>query len=325
MKCILFLVWALSIASVWSEGLKFESITTTEGKVYKKVTISKVTPAEIRIIHESGAASIPFEKLPLEIQHRFNYDPLDAYEYREKEAKEQAKLRKILNRKQNNKVSEQSANTENTNTAQTRGMDPETEARAKEAALQAYLAQGGGRRLDGGARGNKRGFRYTEGPIKGLTKGQAIAKFNLMWSKASLRVKAKYAKMGPVVKNPQGSPKRPLGNIRHSAVANKGYQEDHREEILREQAAGWRPGDKILIDLNNPPKSNATANHPEPIRRDRYKREGDRIIINGKQGGGYQIKGNNMYSYPDGIHTHVRSGSIWVPIRPSKHPRILEH
>jgi len=65
-------------------------------------------------------------------------------------------------------------------------------AAGKAAAASAYLAQGGERV----SRGNRRlsGFRYTQGPIKGMTEEQAQQDFENKWTNASPEVKDKYAK-----------------------------------------------------------------------------------------------------------------------------------
>ena len=51
-----------------------------------------------------------------------------------------------------------------------------------EAFLTRGLNQSGGRRLDGRARGKKRGYKYMEGPFKGLTQGQATEKARSMYA-----------------------------------------------------------------------------------------------------------------------------------------------
>jgi len=76
-------------------------------------------------------------------------------------------------------------------------LSPEQEKNARDQALAAFLAQGGGLRKSGSD--NKAGFVYTEGKLKGLTKEQAIQRFYLMWDKVSPEVRAKYAARGPVV------------------------------------------------------------------------------------------------------------------------------
>lgn len=65
------------------------------------------------------------------------------------------------------------------------------EARGFAAALETYLSRGGGTRSDGKRR--KAGFRYTEGPIKGLTIEQATQKARELWAKAPESVRSKYA------------------------------------------------------------------------------------------------------------------------------------
>jgi hypothetical protein len=52
-----------------------EDLTTTEGRVYKNVTVRKVEPDGLSISHESGLAKIPFTKLPKEVQKKHGYDP----------------------------------------------------------------------------------------------------------------------------------------------------------------------------------------------------------------------------------------------------------
>lgn len=62
----------------------------------------------------------------------------------------------------------------------------------KQMALEAYVAQGGGMISKGGS--SNPAFRYQAGPIKGLTKEQAVQKFEVMWAKVGGDTKLKYAK-----------------------------------------------------------------------------------------------------------------------------------
>lgn len=70
---------------------------------------------------------------------------------------------------------------------------PIPEARGFAAALETYLARGGGRRKSGASR--KGGFRYTEGPMRGQTTEQATAAARRLWDRAPDSVKEKYAAM----------------------------------------------------------------------------------------------------------------------------------
>jgi len=70
---------------------------------------------------------------------------------------------------------------------------PIPEARGFAAALETYLAQGGGRRKSG--RSSRGGYRFTEGPIRGKTVDQATAEARRMWRNAPDSVKEKYAGM----------------------------------------------------------------------------------------------------------------------------------
>ncbi len=86
MKNLLFLVlFIASTLSVFAEDT-IDSITTTDGMVYKSVTIMSTDPAGIHIVHEGGAASIPFSKLPVDIQKKYNYDPEKARAFIKAEA-----------------------------------------------------------------------------------------------------------------------------------------------------------------------------------------------------------------------------------------------
>ena len=51
---------------------------TVDGITYSNVQWRTVTPATVSIIHSTGAATLPMEKLPPELQQRFGYDPQKA-------------------------------------------------------------------------------------------------------------------------------------------------------------------------------------------------------------------------------------------------------
>ncbi len=56
-------------------GATFDTITTATGRVYRDVTVKQITDLEVRIIHETGVASIRFEDLPVSLREKFLYDP----------------------------------------------------------------------------------------------------------------------------------------------------------------------------------------------------------------------------------------------------------
>lgn len=68
----------LSTALPAQETSKIPSLTTTDGRTYTAVTITKMEPDGIRIAHESGTAKIPFTKLPEALQKQHGYDPAKA-------------------------------------------------------------------------------------------------------------------------------------------------------------------------------------------------------------------------------------------------------
>jgi hypothetical protein len=61
-----------------AENEKIPELTTSGGKTYLSVLITKVTPSQITIIHEAGVARIPFAELPAELREKLGYDPAKA-------------------------------------------------------------------------------------------------------------------------------------------------------------------------------------------------------------------------------------------------------
>ena len=55
---------------------------TIDGVTYRNARFGRTTPADVSILHATGVATVPLEKLPPELQKRFGYDPQEAAEYR---------------------------------------------------------------------------------------------------------------------------------------------------------------------------------------------------------------------------------------------------
>ena len=84
---ILKLQGSLAQTSKQAEAVsKLPTITTTDGKIYTGVTITKADPDGIRIMHEAGSAKIPFEKLPEALRAKYGYDVAKATEFRRNQA-----------------------------------------------------------------------------------------------------------------------------------------------------------------------------------------------------------------------------------------------
>jgi hypothetical protein len=66
---------------------KIPEITTASGKTYRDVRITKVTPSEVSIAHEAGAARIPFAELPEDLKAKLGYDPAKAEAHKQAAAK----------------------------------------------------------------------------------------------------------------------------------------------------------------------------------------------------------------------------------------------
>ncbi len=85
----------LPLAAVGQE-VKLAELKTLDGKSYTQVTIRKVEPDGLSILHESGTAKVSFEKLSKEIQKQYGYDPEKAKQHSEKlalaEASAEARL-----------------------------------------------------------------------------------------------------------------------------------------------------------------------------------------------------------------------------------------
>ena len=83
-------------AKTWNVGEKIPDLKTLSGKTYRNVTVSDITPSEIRIMHESGAARIQMEDLSADLKAKFGYDPEKAKAHERAEAeKEKAKAEAI--------------------------------------------------------------------------------------------------------------------------------------------------------------------------------------------------------------------------------------
>jgi len=84
-----YLLLAVALLPAYAEDL-----TTTDGKTYTGVTVTKVDPDGLRIAHSSGTAKVPFEKLSDEIQKKHGYDPFNAYDHAQAEKAKQAAMEK---------------------------------------------------------------------------------------------------------------------------------------------------------------------------------------------------------------------------------------
>ena len=53
-------------------------VLVVDGVTYSNATITALTPTTVTIIHQTGAVTVPREKLPVELQKQFSYDPQKA-------------------------------------------------------------------------------------------------------------------------------------------------------------------------------------------------------------------------------------------------------
>lgn len=114
-------------------------------------------------------------------------------------------------------------------------------AAGKAAAFSTYIARGGERVSKGGSK--KPGFRYTEGPMKGKTYGQALSSFESKWEKAGPGVKDKYAKresasvtLAPMEQRELGKDYKPNASMSRRATAET--NETDSDEMVG-KSSGW--------------------------------------------------------------------------------------
>jgi hypothetical protein len=65
-----------------AEDEKLTELVTLDGKFYQDVTIRKIEPDGLSIVHKAGTAKVPFEQLPGSIQEKYGYTPEAAAEHR---------------------------------------------------------------------------------------------------------------------------------------------------------------------------------------------------------------------------------------------------
>ena len=94
MPCLLFIL--LLIPILVAENEKIPELKTQNGKIYLNAIITKISPSEISIMHEFGAARIPMKDLSDDMKIRFGYDPEKAKIHAEALAKADAENEKML-------------------------------------------------------------------------------------------------------------------------------------------------------------------------------------------------------------------------------------
>jgi hypothetical protein len=72
---------------------------TIEGYTYENVRWTRITPSTATMFHKTGVATIPLEKLPLDLQKKFGYDPTKAQQYRQAVAKARAEWERAKQRR----------------------------------------------------------------------------------------------------------------------------------------------------------------------------------------------------------------------------------
>jgi len=89
MKRILPLLLSLFPLLLAAEEEKMDELVTLDGKFYQAVTVRKVEPDGISILHKTGSAKVPFDKLSEELQMKYGYDEAAAADYRQQVAEAQ--------------------------------------------------------------------------------------------------------------------------------------------------------------------------------------------------------------------------------------------
>lgn len=87
-----------------------DDLTTTDGKTYAGITVTKVEPDGISITHATGSAKVPFTKLPEELQKKHGYDAEKSEAYLKEQAKRRAELDAMLRESREKEAALQRAN-----------------------------------------------------------------------------------------------------------------------------------------------------------------------------------------------------------------------
>jgi hypothetical protein len=94
------LFFAFTVATSFAEETNtLPNVVTVDRVTYENVRWGTVTPAAVSILHRTGAATLPLEKLSPELQKRFGYDPQKAADYGAAERRAEA-ARQEARRKQ---------------------------------------------------------------------------------------------------------------------------------------------------------------------------------------------------------------------------------
>ena len=72
-----------------AEDEKLSELVTLDGKFYQDVTIRKIEPDGLSIVHKAGTAKVPFEKLPESMQEKYGYNADAAAAHRKQLAEAQ--------------------------------------------------------------------------------------------------------------------------------------------------------------------------------------------------------------------------------------------
>lgn len=75
---------------------KLQEVITSDGKKYSGILQCAATPSSLKIIHDSGAATLRFELLPQSVREQFSYDPRKAAIYDQAVAVEEQKAQEKL-------------------------------------------------------------------------------------------------------------------------------------------------------------------------------------------------------------------------------------
>lgn len=90
-KACLIALYLGTAGFAWTEDL-----TTTDGKTYKEVTVTKVEPDGLSIAHETGTVKVLFTKLPEALQREHGFDPAKADAYAKEQKRKWAELQAAL-------------------------------------------------------------------------------------------------------------------------------------------------------------------------------------------------------------------------------------
>lgn len=94
---------AMCISCLHAEEAK-PTLLSLKGVLYEEVTVRKVEPDGLSIMHKNGATKVLFKDLPLDVRQKYDYDEKKAEEYAKSMAEQQQRVAAAENAKEQERL-----------------------------------------------------------------------------------------------------------------------------------------------------------------------------------------------------------------------------